>query len=145
MAFIRNVSSSHIFMGKLRHGGDLLEEITAICREKGIRLGRVQALGAVQKARLAFYDQKKQTYGFFDLDRPLEILNLTGNISVKDGEPIIHAHVTLSDHDGKAYGGHLAQGTVVFACECIVEAFDGPAFSRTLDRETGLPLWAAPE
>ncbi|MBW1828134.1 MAG: DNA-binding protein, partial [Deltaproteobacteria bacterium] len=49
------------------------------------------------------------------------------------------------DSTGKAFGGHLASGTIVFACEFILEALDGPAFTRGLDEVTGLPLWTMSE
>lgn len=141
MAMMKEISPQQLFMGKLRHGADLLEEITAACTRENIRLGRIQAIGAVQHARLAYYNQKTREYRFFTIDQALEILNLSGNISLKDGEPMVHAHITLADDAGNAYGGHVAPGTVVFACEIIIEAFEGPAFERSFDEETGLPLW----
>ena len=145
MATIREVNAVKMFMGKLAHGADLLEEITEICIEQNICLGRIEALGAVQKARLGYYNQQDHRYHFFDLDQTLEITNLIGNISIKDGAPIVHAHVTLSDKDGHAYGGHLAPGTIVFACEVAIQALDGPSFERGLDQKTGLPLWKMDE
>ena len=141
MAIIRKVKSSRFFMGKLDHGSDLLEEITAICQKEDIRLGRIEALGAVKRACLGFYDQQSREYQFLELNEPLEITNLVGNVSLKDGNPIVHAHITLADESGKAYGGHLAPGTIVFACELSLESFDGPSFERGLDHKTGLPLW----
>ena len=141
MTMLKEVQSRGLYMGKLPHGSDLLEEITSICTEKQIRLGRIEALGAVQQARLGFYDQKTREYEFFHLDQGLEITNLVGNISVKEGQPMVHAHVTLTDSTGRAYGGHLAQGTKVFACEFVLEVFDGPALQREYDQTTGLPLW----
>jgi hypothetical protein len=95
----------------------------------------------VKKARLGYYNQKEREYHFYELDQTLEITNLVGNVSIKDGVPIVHAHVTFSDKDGHAYGGHLAPGTIVFACEIVIQVFDGPKFERVLDQETGLPLW----
>ncbi len=145
MAIIKKFKPIEIFVGKLSHGGDLLEEINDICRKKNIQLGRVEALGAVQKARLAFYNQQTREYEFFSIDQSLEITKLIGNISLKDGGPIVHAHITLADKTGKAYGGHLASGTVVFACEFILEVFEGPILERKFDKETGLPLWAMSE
>lgn len=142
MAIIKQVMPKTVFMGKLNHGGDLLEEITALCLRENIGLGRVSALGAVQKARLGFYDQQAREYRFILLDQPLEITNLIGNVSLKDNNPFVHAHVTLADKEGHVFGGHLAPGTVVFAGEIILEAYDGPCFSRSLDETTGLPLWA---
>ena len=129
-------------MGKLSHGCDLLEELTGICTKHDIRLGRVEAIGAVQKARVGFYNQETREYQFLDLDHSLEIAGLVGNVSLKEGRPFVHAHISLSDEEGRAFGGHLAPGTIVFACEFVLEAFDGPEFSRAFDQETGLPLFA---
>ncbi|MBS3732526.1 MAG: DNA-binding protein [Desulfobacterales bacterium] len=138
---MKKISSQQVHMGKLQHGADLLEEITQTCNRENIRLGRIQAIGAVQRARLAYYNQKTREYRFFTIDQPLEILNLSGNISLKDGEPMVHAHISLADDAGNAYGGHVAPGTVIFACEIVIESFEGPAFERSFDEETGLPLW----
>jgi uncharacterized protein len=132
-----------IWLGRLPHGADLLDALTAVCRAHRIRLGRVEALGALQRARLGFYDQRKRVYEFLELKKPLELLQLVGNISLKDGQPFVHAHVTLADESGKAFGGHLAPGTIVFACEFVLEAFRGPALAREPDAETGLALWPA--
>lgn len=128
-------------MGKLKRGDDLLGAIGVICREKSIRLGRVEAIGAVEKATLGYYDQKRKEYDFFTIGSPHEITSLIGNISLREGVPMVHAHITLSNEKGNVCGGHLAPGTTVFACEIIIEAFDGPDFNRGLDKDTGLPLW----
>jgi predicted DNA-binding protein with PD1-like motif len=141
MAIIQEVKVEKMFMGKLEYGADLLEEITQICVDRDISLGRVDALGAVKKARLGYYNQHNHEYHFYDLNQTLEITNLIGNISIKDGAPIVHAHLTLSDKEGRAFGGHLAPGTIVFACEIVIQVLDGPQFERGLDQRTGLPLW----
>jgi uncharacterized protein len=141
MTEFKPVNSRDIFMGKLSYGCDLLEELTNVSTELGVRLGKIEAIGAVQKARIGFYNQETRIYQFYSIDHPLEITKLVGNISLKDGKPFVHAHITLSDESGKSYGGHLTTGTVVFACEFLLEAFDGPAFNRGFDEETGLSLW----
>jgi uncharacterized protein len=145
MTSMREVKARRVFVGKLAYGGDLLEQITGICRQEGIQLGRVEAVGAVQKAHLAFYDQQKHQYEPLAIERPLEITKLLGNVSLKEGQPFVHAHITLADETGAAYGGHLAPGTVVFACEFVLEAFDGPPLERDLDDVTGLYLWTMPD
>ena len=142
MTIMKEIKNKSIFMGRLRHGEDMLEEITEICKDKDIRLGRIEAIGAVQKARIGYYNQKNRDYEFVTLDQPLEIIDLKGNVSIKDGKPMVHAHITLADSAGRAYGGHLAQGTIIFACECLIESFDGLELERGLDEETGLPLWS---
>ena len=145
MAMMRRIKPREVLTGRLSHGADLLEEITDICRKENIQLGWFEALGAVKKARLAFYNQETHDYEFLMLDEPLEITKLVGNVSLKDGNPFVHAHMTLADKAGNVYGGHLASGTVVFACEFILEIFDGPVLRRELDELTGLSLWTMPE
>ncbi|MFQ6616953.1 MAG: PPC domain-containing DNA-binding protein [Fidelibacterota bacterium] len=141
MGIKERVKPKLIFMGNLSYGCDLLEEITLICQKENIETGRIEALGAVQKACVAFYNQEAHEYRFLTLNQPLEITKLIGNVSLKDGNPFVHAHITLADETGKAYGGHLAAGTKVFACEFILESFEGPLFQRELDVKTGLSLW----
>ena len=141
MAKIQKIKPGKLFIGKLSHGADLLEELTKVCRNEKIHCGRFEALGAVQKARIAFYDQQIHEYRFFVLEQQLELTMLVGNISLKDGNPIVHAHIMLADETGKAYGGHLAPGTIVFSCEFILQAFDNPILERGFDEATGLALW----
>ncbi|MBS3809028.1 MAG: DNA-binding protein [Desulfobacterales bacterium] len=141
MTALKEVNSRQLFMGRLAYGEDLLDEITAVCTRENIRLGRIEAIGAVQRARMACYNQKTHEYRFFTIDQPLEIAQLTGNVSIRQGQPMVHAHLTLADDAGNAYGGHLAPGTVIFACEIIIEALEGPEFIREFDEETGLTLW----
>ena len=129
----------------MKPGVDLLEEITKICQERNIHLGSIEAIGAVQKASIAFYNQTKRDYVIMTINEPLEMTSLTGNISIKDGKPFVHAHVTLADSTGNVYGGHLAPGTIVFACEFIIKTFDGLMLERRFDEDTGLSLWSLQE
>lgn len=132
---------SGLIVGRISRGRDLLDELTALCRREGVRLGRVEAIGALEKARLAFYDQSARKYRFHSFRRPLELVQLAGNVSIRDGAAMVHAHVTLSDRHGRCFGGHLAPGTIVFACEFIIEALDGKRLERWPDEATGLALW----
>jgi len=133
MTAYRKVQSEKILMGRLQRGDDLLETLTTICREENITLSRIQGLGAVEQARIGFYDQTEREYCFLTLDRPLEITALTGNVSLKYGDIFLHLHATLCDENGNAFGKHLAPGTTVFALKCTIEAFDGPPLNRSFD------------
>ncbi len=141
MTGMNKVERKERIIGRLRHGADLLEEITGLCKQKGIRLGWISGLGAAQKARIGYYDQNSKQYEYIELDQHLEITNLTGNVSIRDGAPVVHAHINLADSSGRAYGGHLAPGTIVFACELSIEVLDGAVPEKKFDQETGLALW----
>lgn len=141
MTRMRRFESEGRLIGRLRRGEDLLEALTKLCTESNIRSGWLSGLGAVEKARIGYYDQEKRGYEFLEIGKHLEITNLTGNVSLKEGIPMVHAHITLADSTGAAYGGHLAPGTVVFACELAIEILKGATLERQNDEETGLALW----
>ena len=128
-------------VARLRHGGDLLEEITAVAEAYGMIAAELRGIGALQRARLAFYDQSAHEYGEFAIDAPLELVGLLGNVSQRDGATAVHAHATLAGHDGACLGGHVAPGCVVFAGEVILQELVGEPLERELDEVTGLPLW----
>ena len=141
MAVFNRVKLKRTLIGKLNHNEDLLQDLVSVCKKEHIRLGRISAIGAVKKARIGFYDQQARQYKYLEIDKNLEITSLTGNVSTRDDEPMVHAHITLCDCNGTAYGGHLAEGTVVFACEFVMDVYEGPQYLRGYDEATGLPLW----
>jgi hypothetical protein len=128
-------------VARLPHGGDLLEEIAAVADAHGMHAAELRAIGALQTARLAFYDQASHEYGEFAVDGPVELVALLGNVSRRDGATAVHAHATLAGHDGACVGGHVAPGCVIFACELIVQELVGEPLVREHDDVTGLPLW----
>lgn len=72
-----------------------------MCLKENIQLGWIEALGAVKRARLAFYNQETHEYQFFVKDEPFEITKLVGDVSPKDGHPFVHAQYLLpscNDH-----------------------------------------------
>jgi predicted DNA-binding protein with PD1-like motif len=141
MATYNEVQPERCFIGKLDFGSDLLQQLTSVCIKENITLGTVEAIGAVEKARCGYYDQNAKEYNFYEIDQHLEITALLGNISIRDGKPMVHAHATFTDEKANAFGGHLAEGTIVFACEFVIRAFSGVDHVRQYDEETGLPLW----
>ncbi len=137
----REFKASDVLMWRLPHGADLLDGITGFAGKEGITMGTFFAIGAVSEAVIGFYDQVKKQYGDKHIDQPMEIVSCTGNISLRDDKPAVHAHIVLSDEDGKTLGGHLMPGTVIFACEATVFRLEGEPLHRGHDDVTGLPLW----
>jgi len=139
---MKEVVPGRYFMGGLPNGCDLLGELTALCEKEKIHIGVFEAIGAVQKACFGFYNQFSRKYTFKEIHNDLEILKCSGNISLNEGKPMIHAHIIFTDENGHAFGGHLANGTVVFSCEYVIQAFDNSCvLQREFDPKTGLRLW----
>lgn len=128
-------------MARLSRESDLLEELTRMVTMLDVKAGTMQVIGAVSKLVLGYYHQDRQEYETLDLPGHWEIASGLGNISIRDGAPFVHVHIVGSGADGRAVGGHLVAGTIVFAAEAYVRALDGEPPVRIPDESTGLTLW----
>ncbi|MGB9839865.1 PPC domain-containing DNA-binding protein [Thermovenabulum sp.] len=129
------------FVGRLDYESDLLLSLTDFVREKGITAGTVKVIGACKKAKVAYYNQGEKKYYNLEFDKPMEIISCSGNISLLNGQPMLHLHIALSDEEGNVVGGHLVEGTEVFAGEFYIRELIGPELQRKKDEITGLNLW----
>ena len=118
----------------------IMDALEAFCKEQRVFAGTVTGIGAVNEATLRFLDPATKQYVDRTFREQMEISNLTGNISEKDGEPYLHVHVTLCKSDYTAVGGHLLNATLCGACELFIECFD-MSLGRRFDDETGLNLY----
>lgn len=129
------------FVGRLETGSDLVEEIERHCAEQGIVAAQVTAIGAVRRARYAYYEQDDHRYLELESDTHHEIVGFTGNVSLKEDRPFLHAHATFADATGATVGGHLLRGIEVFAAEVMIREMSGVSLVRLPDEQTGLALW----
>ncbi|MDQ3548627.1 MAG: DUF296 domain-containing protein, partial [Chloroflexota bacterium] len=111
------------------------------CAEHGILAAQVTVIGAVRHARYAYYEQDDHRYRELDSATHHEIVGFTGNVSLRDDKPFLHAHATFADADGATVGGHLLPGCEVFAAEVMIRELTGVVLVRTPDVPTGLALW----
>jgi len=130
------------YIFRLPKGKDLLDALTAFCHDNQIKCGVISGIGAVENATFSFYDQTKKKYDKKVVNDECEILALNGNVSIKDNRPFIHAHITLTDKEHNAFGGHLMIGTKIFAAEIFVQELVGEPKVRKEDKATKLQLWA---
>ena len=115
-----------IVMARIPIGVDLLDSIYEMVRKEKIQKGLIlMGIGALQKAVFRNLKVFPQAYPvtpkdrlYFEVQRPLELLSLTGYVVSKmSGEPYVHAHFSASTVIGDTiatYGGHLDQGTITF-------------------------------
>jgi len=126
---------------RLARGDDLLEGLNAAAKNLGYDAATVQIVGAVERLAVAYYRQDTHEYERHEYEAPHEIAGGVGNVSLKEGQPFVHIHVTGSGADGKAVAGHLVDGTRVFMIEAYFRRLDGPAPVRELEDEIGLAVW----
>ena len=72
----------------------------------------------------------------------LEIDTVHGTVSANG----VHLHISVSDVEGRVYGGHLKEGCIVrTTCELVVGALEDVVFDRVADEATGFDELVAQE
>jgi predicted DNA-binding protein with PD1-like motif len=134
-------TAGRAFVGRLATGSDLVEEIEHHCTEQSVLAAWVTVIGAVRRARYAYYEQDEHRYLEMGSETHHEITGFVGNISLRDNKPYLHAHATFADASGATVGGHLLRGIEVFAAEVTIREMAEVSLVRQHDEETGLALW----
>ena len=137
---IEESSPGRSFLARLDHGAEIIVQIADLARERNIRAAAISAIGALSRADLGFYDQAGREYMVRGVEGPVEIASCTGNISLLEGEPFVHAHAVLADSSGRVLAGHLVRGTI-FAAELYLQELAQADLNRDYDSQTGLKLW----
>ncbi len=129
------------YIFRLPKGKDLLESLADFCHDNQVKCGIVNVIGAVENATISVFDQAKKKYDKKVIAAPMEIVSLTGNISIQDNRPCVHAHVMFSDKEYKVFGGHLLPGTKIFIGEAYIQELVGEPKVRRMDKVTNVALW----
>lgn len=124
---------------RLVRGEKIISELKQFCQKKNISSGIFFGIGAVEEATLGFYHLSTKTYEFRHLSQALEIVSLTGNVSIVDNEPFLHIHGVFSDSNLFCLGGHLEEGNVGPTCEIYLIDFED-TIERVFDEEIGMKL-----
>jgi uncharacterized protein len=137
---IRDCSQGRSLLARLDSGAEIVGQITYLARDMGIEAAFISAIGALTRADLGYYDQAAREYHVTPVDEPVELAACSGNISLLEGRPFVHAHAVLANGQGRSWAGHLVRGTV-FAAELYLQELSGLPLKRVPDSITGLKLW----
>lgn len=119
---------------------DLLETVTKAARKAQVSAGFFFLIGTLKKAKLGFFRDGK--YETVEKDQPLEIVSCLGNMSIREDKIFAHAHIAVSDDEGRVFGGHAMPGCVIAATgELVLVEAKGINLIRKLDEKTKLYLW----
>ena len=128
------------FVVRMDRGEEILTQLREMCEKENIRLARVDALGAVDRAEVCVYDVASKTFFKKKFDEPMEISNLCGTVTRREGDVYLHLHVTLCDRELRAHGGHAAELRVAATCEMTVTVIPGEV-EREMNEEIGLNVF----
>ena len=126
----------------LSSGDEVMACLAALARAEKLSAASFHAIGAFERAELAYFDWDSRTYAAIPVPGQSEVASFTGDIALgPDGAPVAHVHAVLGLRDGTALAGHLKSGLVRPTLEIILT--EAPAHLRKrLDAESGLPLIA---
>ncbi|HLC62151.1 MAG TPA: PPC domain-containing DNA-binding protein [Candidatus Nanoarchaeia archaeon] len=124
---------------RLDSGERVLETLKGFCAKNNIKCGYFFGIGSLDEAELAHYIVRNKKYTFNKYRQPLEIVNLSGNITNFNDAVYLHCHVTLSDVEMEAIAGHLKEGIVGATAEIVVVQLDSE-INRKYDEKIGLNL-----
>jgi predicted DNA-binding protein with PD1-like motif len=103
--------SPKTFILVFKTGDELAKGPLEFAEQESCRPASFKAVGAFSSVRLGWYSWESKKYEpSVTLDEQMELLSLIGDVALKDGKPVVHAH-TVSKKDGTADGGHLLEAT----------------------------------
>lgn len=129
------------YVVSINNRAELAASLADFARKNGIEAGTVCGIGAVDSLSLRFFNPETKLYEDKTFNEQMEIANLAGNISVKDGDVYLHLHVTAAGKDYQAVAGHLLSAFIWGAGEFVVDAFPGGRIGRSFSDETGLNMY----
>jgi predicted DNA-binding protein with PD1-like motif len=104
---------TRVWIAVLEKGEEAKTQILALAKQERIENASFVALGAFEKAVIAYFDWDKKKYQNIPVDEQVEVITLVGDIVPDDkGKASLHAHTVLGRSDGSTRGGHLIEGHV---------------------------------
>ena len=123
----------------LETGDEAMRALESWATEQRVRASQFTAIGAFERATVAYFDWSTKEYKPVSIDEQVEVLAMNGDITLEQQRPKVHAHVVLGKSDASAHGGHLMKGIVRPTLEIIVTELPRHLYRRH-DAESGLAL-----
>ncbi len=124
---------------RFEKGEEVLGALKKFLTDEKITAGAFNGIGACGTAELSYFNLETKQYQSKVFSEDLEIVSLTGNGAILNGQVALHAHAVLSRADFSTIGGHVNKLVVSATCEMFLIKLDGK-MERKLDEGTNLNL-----
>jgi predicted DNA-binding protein with PD1-like motif len=131
--------SPNDWLVRLDVGDEIISSLVEFASTENVKSASLNGLGAVGGLKYGYFDINRKEYNVAEETISLEIVNLTGNLARIDGEPIVHAHISVGFPDMSVRGGHLVEGIISVTGEIFVRTYDA-GILRGKDEQFGLNL-----
>jgi hypothetical protein len=128
----------------LAKGDNINKTFESFAEVKGIGCAWMNGIGALENPEIGYYSLEDKAYRRKTFKGEYELTSLIGNITLKEGKPFSHTHITFSDTEFRVFGGHLFNANITAAGEFIMQ-FGSDEINREMNTEIGLPLWCLEE
>jgi predicted DNA-binding protein with PD1-like motif len=120
-----------LWVAVLDPGEEVKASLTAFARGEKVRAASFVAIGAFERATLAYFEWDRKRYKPIPIEEQVEVVTLAGDI-VRDekDQPDVHAHAVLGLSDGATRGGHLQKGIVRPTLEVTITETPGHLVRR---------------
>ncbi len=140
MPNLRAISAGRTLMGTLPENHDLVDTISALCRQHDIALAAFSVHGNVVQATIGVFDPLQQVYITAVESFTGEIVHCAGWITGSPAVPEVSARIAIADDAGNVIGGKLFTETLVLGAEIFLQEWLGPSIHRRTDPDTGLAV-----
>jgi predicted DNA-binding protein with PD1-like motif len=123
---------------RLDERDEIIDTLSSICKVESVDGALVMGIGAAKYVEIGHWNPKEKKYETQKFEGLLEIVSLSGNITMMNGEPVIHIHIAIGTEDFSTKSGHLIKAEVYPTCEIVLLPID--ASTREKDEKTGLNL-----
>ena len=133
------LSSASAMIVRFDPGEELVAGLARFANEKNIGAAAISGIGSAAEIELGYYDVAAKEYRKKVFPEKMELVSLSGNIGVLNGEKSVHLHGAFSREDYSMVGGHVHRLVVSATVEAVVEIFSATV-TRRKSEETGLNL-----
>ena len=133
------IDNSRVLM-TLAKGDYINRTFESFATIKGVECAWLNGIGALENPEIGYYSIDNKSYHRKHFKGEFELTSLIGNITMKEGKPFAHTHITFSDSSYKVFGGHLFDAKITAAGEFLIQ-LGNDKINREMNHGIGLPLW----
>src|SRR6266481_3859079 len=120
-------------------GDEAFSGMLAFAEKYHITSAHFTAIGALNRATLAWFDPQRKMYTKVPIEGQHEVIGMDGDIALYKGKPVVHTHMIVGTSDGTTRGGHVLAAYISPTLEVMVTV-DPIAMHKRFDPETDLTL-----
>ena len=129
---------------RMDKGDEIVGCILDLCKKENIGFATYSGIGGCGKAEIQTFIPEQGRFETHTLKGMLELVSLTGNVTVDEGFAEHHTHAVfayIKDGEHSVDGGHLKSTTVLLTAEIELRPTAGGTVKRKLNPETGTGFW----